>query len=681
MTTNDAAEPDLDEFCPSSYEAWRAETVAALAGASFEKTLVTRTSEGIDIQPIYHREDLAGLTHLNSAPGQPPYVRGTRTNAGWEIAQEISGESAEALRIENGEAAVNITLDEPARRAGYAVPGRRGVVIETTRDMGRILDGVDLARMPLHIQPGSAALPLFALLICHLRREGADLRALRGALADDPIGELVSRGSLPHSLGAAFDRMALVTRAALIQMPCFRTVGVGVHTYADAGGNAVLELAFALATGIEYLRQLEARGLAVDQAAARFVFAFSIGADFFMALAKLRAARMLWARIIAASGGGAEAQKMRIYARTSLWNRSALDPYVNLLRGATEAFAAVAGGCDSLEVGSFEEVIRPPDEGSRRLARNTQIILREECHFDHVIDPAGGSYYVETLTDQLARKAWTLFREIEKLGGMANAVAAGMPQENVRAVAARKAELVATRRLSVIGANVYANPKEKPLEGHRQSPPPAAAAAHERSAAEARLNKLRKAATEDIIELAVAAAGEGATLGELSSALTAADSERARAGMLVPRRAAEPFERLRAAVEAGGPPKVFLANMGPLRQHKARADFATGFFQAGGFAVIESRAYSTVNGAAEAARQSGAPIVVICSSDETYPEIVPALAARIKADHPGVIIVLAGFPAGHVEVFTRAGVDEFIHISANCYGTLHGIAERLGLVP
>lgn len=677
-TTGDSADFDFDEFPAPTYQAWRAEAEATLAGAPFEKKLVTRTSEGIDIQPIYRREDLAALTHLGSLPGEPPFVRGTRSTGAWEIAQEIPCMSAEALNealrndLERGQTAVNITEAD---------------LIETAGDIDRILEGVDLGRLPLFIQPGSAGLPLFASLISHLLRKGTELHALRGALENDPLGELISHGSLPHSLADAFDRMALVTRSAILRTPHFRTAGVRLHAYSGAGGDAVQELAFALATGVEYLRQLETRGLGVNEAASHFFFAFSIGSDFFTGLAKLRAARMLWARIVSASGGGADAQKMYIHARTSLWNRSTLDPYVNMLRGTAEAFAAVAGGCDSLHIGPFDEVIRTPDDVSRRLARNTHIILRDECHFDRVIDPAGGSYYVETLTGQLARKAWTLFQEIEKQGGMTSAVANGIPQAQVRAVAGRKAESVALRRFSLIGVNVYANPKENLLEdpleskkcaeiGDRAAGAPAAPPV----GVAARLAELSKAAHESIVELAIAAAAEGATFGGISSALSARDGEPAKAEQLALRRAAEPFERLRAAVAAGGTPKVFLANMGPVRQHKPRADFAVSFFQVGGFGVIENRGFPSVEAAADAACQSNAPIIAICSTDETYPEIVPPLARKIKASRPDVIVVLAGFPKEHVQAFKEAGVDEFIHIRANCYEMLRGIAEKIGLI-
>ena len=354
----------LDEFSVPSYAEWRAEAEATLKGASFEKKLITKTFEGLDIQPIYRKEDLENVPHLGSLPGETPYVRGTKTSAKWEINE--------------------------------AGPCTQGI---------------------------------------------------------DPLARLV-RGMLDKPLDTAFDELAKAER-----------VGISTRPYHNAGGNAVQELAFAIATGLEYLRQAEKRGVSVDQLAPKCVFGFAMGSDFFMGIAKLRAARLLWSRVVAASGGNADSQKMRIYASTSLWNKTKLDPYVNMLRNTTEAFSAVVGGADNLYVAPFDEVVRPSDEFSTRIARNTQTILAEECHFDHVVDPAGGSYYVETLTAQIANAAWAIFQQIEKAGGMVKALEAGIPQQQVKAVAAKKAEAVAQRRVSLIGVNVYANATEKPLEG------------------------------------------------------------------------------------------------------------------------------------------------------------------------------------------------------------------------
>ena len=525
----------FDEFPIPTSEAWRKEAEATLDGAPFEKKLITRTFEGIDVQPIYRKEDLQSVLHLGSLPGQPPYVRGTRTVNTWEISEACA-----------------------------------------------CADGVD------------------------------------------PLGKLVA-GKLEQSLVEAFDALAKAD-----------AIAVNTRVYHNAGGNAVQELAFGLATGVEYLRQAEARGVSVEQAAAKITFGFSMGADFFMGIAKLRAARLLWSRIIAASGGSEAAQKLRVHASTSLWNKSKLDPYVNMLRNTTEAFSAVAGGADSLFVGAFDEVVRTPDEFSRRIARNTQVILSEECHFDHVVDPAGGSYYVETLTNQVAETAWALFQQIEKLGGMLKALEAGVPQQQVKAVAAKKAEAIAQRRFSLIGVNVYANATEKPLEGAQEK------YEHRCTCGGHKVNP-HKVETLPI------------------------------------QRGAEPFENLRAAVSASDKRKVFLANMGPLRQHKARADFSTGFFQPGGFEVLENRGFQTVDEAAAAATASGAPVVVICSTDDTYPEIVPALAGKLKAANPATCIIVAGFPKDHIDAFKQAGVDEFIHIRANCFEVLRATATKLGI--
>jgi len=696
----------FDEFPLPSRDAWRKEAEATLAGVPFEKKLVTKTWEAIDIQPIYSREDLEKLPHLGSLPGEQPYVRGTRSVNSWDVAQEIPYGSPsdynQALRndLERGQTAMNITLDEATRhgidpdvaRAGQA--SMCGVSIATSKDFDRILDGIDIERVPLFLQAGSAALPVFALLISHFQRTGKDPARLRGAFEYDPLGELVTDGTLPDSIAASFEEMAQITKWAVKKAPAFGTIAVKTHVYHDAGATAVQELAYALATGVEYLRQMESHGLTVGETSPRMRFAFSIGTDFFMAIAKFRAARLLWSKIISKCGADREAAKMRIHARTSIWNKTGLDPYVNILRGTTEAFAAVAGGCESMHVGAFDEVVRPPDEFSRRIARNTQLILRDECHFDQVIDPAGGSYYVETLTHGLARKAWAQFQEIEKSGGMTKALLSGVPQQQVTATGAKRAAAIAQRRESVIGVNVYANPREKPLDTRdlemsaRQQQRAAYATDFRTSSDQSQvahtrvldlLGMMLAASPGRLVELAISAAMEGATLGELSRTLRARDRELPKAPRLRTTRASEPFEKLRAAVGAAGRPKVFLANMGPLRQFKARADFSTSFFQAGGFDVLENRGFKSIGLAMEAAVVSGASIFVICSTDETYPELVPPLAGAIKAAQPKAIVIVAGYPKDHIEAFKAAGVDDFIHVRANCHDMLLGLAAKLGI--
>jgi methylmalonyl-CoA mutase len=432
--------------------------------------------------------------------------------------------------------------------------------------------------------------------------------------------------------------MAQLVRQVQREGLALRTLGINAAQWAEAGANAVQELAFGLATGVEYLRALDQRGLTADEAGPRFLFTYALGSNLFMEIAKLRAARLLWARAVGAAGGGPEAQRLVCHGRTTRWNKTVLDPHVNLLRTTTEAFAGIVGGCAGLQVGTFDECIRPPDDFSRRLARNIQIILAEECQLGRVVDPAGGSWYVETLTVQLAAKAWTLFQEIERRGGMGAALKAGYPQGLVEKTAADRQAATETRRDGIIGTNLHPNLREKL---------PAAMAIQPTQAA-------------------------------VAGAVTVKP--------LVPRRRAEPFEALRRRTEAllartGARPKVFLATFGSRKQHAARAEFSAGFFAAGGFDTVSAKSSDTPEAAAQAALASGAAVVVLCSTDETYPVLVPPCAQALKAAAKPPVVVLAGLPATPElqQQFKSAGVDEFIHIRANCAKLLAGVLDQLGL--
>lgn len=369
----------------------------------------------------------------------------------------------------------------------------------------------------------------------------------------------------------------------------------------EAGGTAVQEVAHAWTEG---LRELESRGDGIDAAAAKIRFTLAAGGEFFVILAKLRAARYGWARIVTACGGAPEAARMVIHARTARWEQSSLDPHTNMLRSTAAAYAAVLGGCDSLTVLPFDEVFREPDEFSRRIARNTQSVLREECRADVVADPAGGSWFVESLTKEIAEAAWQQF---QKGAGVDPAAPAGAQRE-----------AVSQRRRVLVGVNQYANPGEQPLPR-----------------------------TKD-------------TSGT---------------------RLAGGFEKLRAnaaayAARHGGAPKIFLLTMGPLKQHKARADFVRGFLEPGGFEVVYPAGFATATEAAQAAKDSGALAAVLCSTDDTYPDLVPSLLAEVKGALP---VILAGYPADQVEAFKAAGIADFIHLKADCGAFLAAWQEKLGV--
>jgi methylmalonyl-CoA mutase len=368
-----------------------------------------------------------------------------------------------------------------------------------------------------------------------------------------------------------------------------------------------------------------------------------------------------------------------------------------MLRTTTEAFSGVVGGCDSMQVGPFDEVVRFSDEFSRRIARNTQLILHEECRLDRVIDPAGGSWFIERLTADLAKGGWELFQEVERRGGMAAAMRAGFPQSEIAAAAAVQAKKVAQRSKIIVGTNQYVHGPEEPLPGSNFD----GAAFRKKRAAQieayrtssdnrrntevmAGLSRIVEAGPGEVLEACVAAVRAGATLGEVTRTLRIQDRPDEPMPPVTICRVTEGYERLRLAViehgrRAGGRPKVFLAAMGPLRQHKARADFSRGFFEVAGFSVVGGTGYADVGAAAAAAAESGAAIVVICSTDETYPDLVPPLAGALRAKMPGVILVLAGYPKDQVEAHKASGVDEFIHIRSDALETLTRLAKRAGL--
>jgi methylmalonyl-CoA mutase len=507
----------------------------------------------------------------------------------------------------------------------------------------------------------------------------------------DPLGVLSHEGKLPQSMKAAYHEMEALTRWAASHAPELQTICVHSRAYHEAGANAVQELACSLATGVEYLKAMNERGLEVNLVAPRLRFAITVGERFFLEIAKLRALRMLWSRAVSEIGGNEEAQRLSLHVRTSLWDKTASDPYNNLLRATVEAFSGVLAGCDSLQVGAFDEVVRPPDDFSRRVARNIQLVLQKECNLESVIDPAGGSWYVECLTSELANKAWSLFQEIWQAGGMEAALRAGFPQKQIGGTAAEKIKAVNLRRDAIVGVNQYANPSEKPLE----APVIDASSFHKRRVQQItshrtsmeedrnelvleRLAQVVEAKGTELFPACVQAVTAGATLGEITRAIRINDSPSAPITPVCITRAAQQVEALRNG-RVTEPTKVFLCNMGSLKEHKARADFARGFFAVGGSEATSPPGSKTPEDAAEAFAKSGSRVAVICSTDENYPTLVPPLVKALRAKRSDAIIVLAGYPQDQVEAHKAAGVDEFIHIRADAVQLLSKINGLVGV--
>jgi len=696
----------LDEFTPPTDEEWKAACEALLKGAPFEKKMFTKTYEGITFDPMYTRKHTEDILPKGVMPGMGDYLRGVDA-AGyigkpWGIAQAcdetLPAENNELLRHEHDKGATiyHIVLDTASRagvdaRQAEAV-GDTGTSVTTVEDMHVLLTGLDLAKFPLYVYAGANAVPLLALVAAARRASGEDMAEVRGIVGADPIGALAADGKLPASLDAHYDSLAAAARWATVNAPHLRTVFVRSDVYSNGGANDVQEVASVLATATAYLRALCERGLTIDEAASQIAFAFSMGANFFLQIAKLRAVRPLWAQIVGAFGGSAEAQKMRIHARPALFFKTIYDPYVNMLRNTTEIFSGVVGGIDSFESAPFDEPIRKGDEFSRRIARNVQIMLQEEFGLLQPIDPAGGSWAVETLTRQMKEKIWAEFQRIEKEGGIIAALRAGSLQESVAAVLAARFKNADLRRDRIVGNNMYPNMTETLLETRAEDT--AALKAQRTADIDAYLSdidvKHRDEALASLrqahsVDHAVEAALAGATIAELMTAVTEGNGAET-VTAIAPHRWSERFEALRQRTEEykaekNDNVKIFLANMGPIPQHKARADFTTGFLQVGAFEVLGNDGFKTVEEAADAARASGADAVVICSTDATYPEIVPALAPKLHEVLPKARVFLAGAaPKDLLETYKEAGIDEYISVRANCYEILESLQKQKGMI-
>ena len=696
----------LDEFTPPTDEEWKAACEALLKGAPFEKKMFTKTYEGITFDPMYTRKHTEDILPKGVMPGMGDYLRGVDA-AGyigkpWGIAQAcdetLPAENNELLRHEHDKGATiyHIVLDTASRagvdaRQAEAV-GDTGTSVTTVEDMHVLLTGLDLAKFPLYVYAGANAVPLLALVAAARRASGEDMAEVRGIVGADPIGALAADGKLPASLDAHYDSLAAAARWATVNAPHLRTVFVRSDVYSNGGANDVQEVASVLATATAYLRALCERGLTIDEAASQIAFAFSMGANFFLQIAKLRAVRPLWAQIVGAFGGSAEAQKMRIHARPALFFKTIYDPYVNMLRNTTEIFSGVVGGIDSFESAPFDEPIRKGDEFSRRIARNVQIMLQEEFGLLQPIDPAGGSWAVETLTRQMKEKIWAEFQRIEKEGGIIAALRVGSLQESVAAVLAARFKNADLRRDRIVGNNMYPNMTETLLETRAEDT--AALKAQRTADIDAYLSdidvKHRDEALASLrqahsVDNAVEAALAGATIAELMTAVTEGNGAET-VTAIAPHRWSERFEALRQRTEEykaekNDNVKIFLANMGPIPQHKARADFTTGFLQVGAFEVLGNDGFKTVEEAADAARASGADAVVICSTDATYPEIVPALAPKLHEVLPKARVFLAGAaPKDLLETYKEAGIDEYISVRANCYEILESLQKQKGMI-
>lgn len=666
MTTE--AEPTLaGAFPPATEEQWLALVDKVLKGAPLSK-LRSTTPGGIVVEPLYTRAEAPGGQDEGGVPGAAPFVRGSsaepRTDGGWGIRARLTNPDPRdanrtALReLERGATELTVRFDRAFRTGVGAddpdfadAAAVDGVLVVSTDDLATVLDGVLLDVAPVHLEPGAQFSRAADLLAAVVDRHGVSADQVAGGIGADPLGHLASAGRLPQGLDGALAEMGAVAARLAGSHPHLRTMRVDTTPYVEAGASETQELAAMLATGAAYLRAAAAAGLDVDTACGQIEVTLSADADVFTTMAKLRAARRTWAAMTAACGAGDAAQALQLHVRTADRMMTRRDPWVNMLRVTAAAFAAGVGGAGSVTTAAFDAELGEPDELGRRMARNTQLLLQEESNVGRVVDPAGGSWYVETLTDRIATESWALFGDLESSGGMAQVLADGSLAARIAEVRDARFARVATRKDPLTGVSEFADIGEAPLV--RTDPD---------------LRTLRSRAHES------------ASAGSLTGTPTEVEP--------LPRiRWAQDFEALRDASDGylaatGSRPRVFLVNIGPVAVHTARATFAKNVFEAGGIEAVTSTTGSTTgfddpSVAVADVLADGAHLVCLCSSDALYAERAEEFARTLSDAglHP---IYLAGNPGDRRDAETAAGVTEFIHLGVDVLDVLRRAHEAIG---
>ena len=603
---NTKSEKLFTEFPPVPTEKWEEVITADLKGADYERKLVWKTGEGFNVRPYYRAENLEGIKFLGSQAGEFPYVRGTHAHNRWRVHQTVSvvcpkEANAEALKI------LNAGVDS----LGFCIASADF----SAADLDMLLKDICIPAVEITFC-GEKMANVAELVLAKVEKEGIAKEDVRIAFCIDPLVKgLSSKGDFCSPNGEKCIARIVELIHKTKEYKHVRIVTVAGQTFGNSGSTIVEELAFTLSAGHDYLVRLTDAGLDVDAAARKLRFSFSVSSNYFMEIAKFRAARMLWANIVKGYGP----------AKNCACNQTVYDPYVNMLRGTTEAMSATIAGVHSLEVMPFDASFENPTEFSKRIARNVELLLKNESHFDQVVDPAGGSYYVENLTQSIAAEAWKLFLEIEEKGGYTEAYKAGLIVERIKASAAAKDKNIATRRQTLLGANQYPNFTE--------------------------------------------VAGKEITAESVTR-------KQAEGNVLVPYRGAMAFEEMRLQVDRSGKePKAFMLTCGNLGMARARSQFSCNFFACAGIKVIDNTYFKSIEEGAKAALESKAQIVVVCASDDDYAEAAPKVKELLGGK---AILVVAGAPACAPELEAQ-GITNFINVKSNVLETLKFYLKEMGI--
>ena len=702
----------LSDFDYPRPDDWKASAADLLKGKDFDSTLRTLTYEGIVLDPIYVKENIEGLK-TDSLPGRENFLRGQtpegNLGGGWGICQRMGSGIPEEFNTEllsdlaSGQNVIFISPD-PATAAGKdpadSSAGQvavNGLSLSVIGDISDALKNIDLDKYPLVFDTNVAGMELMMLLEACLAQNGERKGKMTCNLNMDPLGYLAEKEVLDASPEHYYKKMALLIRRINGKGSDVRIAGVSALPYHNAGASSVQELAIALSTGVEYIEALKRFDIPPEKTAGAMAFRFGIGSDFFMEIAKLRAARVLWNGIQEEYGIAEEDRGIFLHSETSMFNQSRLDLHVNMLRVTTEAFSAAAGGADCITTNPFDRVLRPAGTFSKRVARNVQTVIREESHLHKLIDPAGGSYFVEKLTADLAGKAWDLFLEIEKRGGMQKSLESGFIRDILSAGRTKLEELIATRKKIMVGTNNYGNPEEsiqnevsadtvrlfslrtEVINGYKERMKD-----HRGSLDYDGLKKAFERNDPGIMDRGMQCLVDGATIGELSGLLRGDErcfSIEGKGPEIL--RLSGKMEKLREDVlefrnSSGIKSEVLIAVDEPFLKIKPRGDFAKSFFETGGFNTRIIRLGGELQDKAGQIAESESRIIVLCGADTDYPDTVPVVVPELRKRIPGSVIVLAGDPGGNRELFIRHGVDFFIYRGTDLPDTISGILNKAG---
>ncbi|MGJ8611236.1 MAG: methylmalonyl-CoA mutase [Octadecabacter sp.] len=680
-----------------SKKEWADRAQAELRGKPLDD-LTWNTIEGIDVQPVYGADDIKGLDHLGTLPGEAPFTRGVKATmyagrpwtirqyAGFSTAEESNAFYRKALAA--GQQGVSVAFDLATHR-GYDSDhprvvgdvGKAGVAIDSVEDMKVLFDGIPLDKVSVSMTMNGAVIPILASFIVAGEEQGHDRSVLSGTIQNDILKEFMVRNTYVYPPEPSMQLVADIIEYTANEMPKFNSISISGYHMQEAGANLVQELAFTLADGREYVRTAIARGMDVDKFAPRLSFFFAIGMNFFMEAAKLRAARLLWSRIMAEFEPKSEKSSMlRTHCQTSGVSLQEQDPYNNVVRTAYEAMAAVLGGTQSLHTNALDEAIALPTEFSARIARNTQLILQEETGVTNVVDPLAGSYYVEKLTADLADEAWKIIEEVEEMGGMTKAVASGMPKLRIEESAAKRQAMIDRGTEVIVGVNKYRLDKEDPIDildidndAVREGQVAGLKKlrdARDQAACDAALAEVERRAFDggNVLEAAIEAARARASVGEISMAMeNVFGRHRAEvktlagvygaayegdAGFAAIQKDVEDF-----AEDEGRRPRMLVVKMGQDGHDRGAKVIATAFADIG-FDVDVGPLFQTPEEAAQDAVDNDVHVIGISSQAAGHKTLAPKLIEALKAADAEDILVICGgvIPQQDYDFLKNAGV-------------------------